>query len=120
MSIRSYRDLRVWTKAMDLASGVVHLTRTFPSDERFGLTMQMRKAAVSIPSNLAEGHERHSRGDYRRHVSIALGSLAELETQLDLGSRLEYADATRLKEAAELAGEVGGMLSVLLRRLRVP
>ena len=90
MSIKSFRDLIVWQKGMDLATLVYRETSRFPSTERFGLTAQIRGAAVSVPANLAEGHERHARGAHRRHVSIALGSLAELDTHLELGLRLGY------------------------------
>jgi four helix bundle protein len=103
---------------MDLAVEVYHLARTLPDAERFGLASQLQRAATSIPSNLAEGHERRSRGDFRRHVSMARGSVAEIETQLELGRRvgLLAEDASRSVEL--LAAEVGRMLSTLLRRLK--
>jgi four helix bundle protein len=118
MSIRDYRDLIVWQKAVDLATVVFRLTNELPSSERFGLVVQMRRAAVSIPSNIAEGHERHSRGDFRRHVSMASGSLAELETQLEVSRRIGYTSDRPLEAVRLLTMEVGRMLSALLRRLR--
>jgi len=118
MRIRSYRDLIVWQKSMELATTVYRITEPFPAPERFGLTSQLRLGATSIPANLAEGHSRHSRGDYRRHVSIASGSLAELETNLEIASRLCYLMAEPLAAALAQAGEVGRMLTVLLARLR--
>ena len=80
MEIKSYRDLRVWQAGMDLVVRVYRLTQGFPTHELYGLTSQMRRAAVSIPSNIAEGHTRESSKEYLHHLSIAQGSLAELET----------------------------------------
>jgi len=87
--IRTYRDLIAWQKAMLLAKAIYRTTAAMPGDERFGLTMQMRRAAVSVPSNIAEGHARQSRADYIRFLKIARGSLAELGTQLELACGLE-------------------------------
>ncbi|MGH7559598.1 MAG: four helix bundle protein [Gemmatimonadales bacterium] len=117
MLIRSFRDLIVWSKAMDLVVMVYRLTELLPRTEQFGLVVQMRKAAISIPSNLSEGHERRSRGDYRRHVSIAIGSLAELETQAELLSRLGYVGAVEIERVQLQMAEVGRMLGGLFRRL---
>ena len=88
--IESYRDLRVWQKGMDLTERVYELTRAFPSDEKFGLTSQLRRAAVSVPSNIAEGWGRNSTGSFVRYLRIAHGSLAEIETQIEIAHRLEY------------------------------
>jgi four helix bundle protein len=118
MSIRSYRDLIVWQKSMDLATAVHRRTRSLPAMERFGLGAQLSRAAVSIPSNIAEGHERDSRADYRRHVSIARSSTAELETQLELAARLGYLGLEETRVLMTLAGEVGRMLTSLRGRLR--
>jgi four helix bundle protein len=90
MEIKSFRDLRVWQAGMDLTVQVYALTRGFPPDERYGLTSQIRRAAISLPSNIAEGYARESTGEYLYHISVAQGSLAELETQLDLSARLGY------------------------------
>ena len=86
----SYKDLRVRRIGMDLVETVYDLTRGFPPDERYGLVGQMRRAAVSIPSNIAEGHARRYRKEYRQHLSVALASLAELETQVEIALRLQY------------------------------
>ncbi len=83
--IRSFRDLVVWQKAMVLVEHVYGFSKLFPSDERYGLTAQIRRAAVSVPSNIAEGYGRHSTSDYIRFLQISLGSLNELQTQLELG-----------------------------------
>ncbi len=88
--VRSFRDLEVWRLGLDLVESVYRCTETFPKAETFGLTVQMRRSAVSIPSNIAEGQARNSTRDFLRFLSIALGSLAELETQLELAIRLRY------------------------------
>ena len=89
--MKSYRDLTVWQRSMQLVKAVYELTEAFPSQEQFGLTSQMRRSAVSIPSNIAEGFARKSRGEYARFVDIAYGSAAKLETQLDIAAMLEFA-----------------------------
>src|SRR5689334_4390965 len=86
----SYRDLRVWNAAVSLVLEVYRITETFPQTERFGLTSQLRRAAVSIASNIAEGHSRTTRGEYKNSVSIARGSVAEVEVQLILAKELDY------------------------------
>jgi four helix bundle protein len=86
--IKSYRDLTVWQKAIELVIKIYALTDKFPTEERFGLTSQMRRAAVSIPSNIAEGNFRRSTKDYVQFLKIAFGSGAELETQLEIIKRL--------------------------------
>ena len=115
--IKSYRDLIVWQKAMDLAVSVYRLTRTFPSSERFGLVSQIQRAAASVPSNIAEGHCRDTRGDYRRGISIAKGSVGELETRLELARRLEYLPDHLHQEIAGRVAEVGKILTALAKRL---
>ncbi|MFN4244438.1 MAG: four helix bundle protein [Tepidisphaerales bacterium] len=86
--VRTFRDLVAWQKAMTLARSVYEVTTTMPDAEKFGLTMQMRRSAVSIPSNIAEGHGRQSRADYLRFLRLARGSLAELSTQVELASQI--------------------------------
>jgi four helix bundle protein len=116
--LKSYRDLDAWKAAMDLVEAIYSLTRHFPDDERYGLTGQMRRAAVSIPSNIAEGYGRVHRGDYVRFLSNARGSLCELETQLMLCVRLHYApreDAAAIWKQAQQAGK---LLSGLLNSLK--
>ncbi len=115
--IDSYSDLEAWRKAMALVESCYRLTREFPANERFGITMQIRRAAVSIPSNLAEGHNRRSKLAFANHVSIALGSQAELETQLELAVRLGFVSATEAEPVRALAAEVGRILHGLVRAL---
>lgn len=117
-SVKTYRDLEVWQRAMSLVEMVYSLTETFPDSERFGLTSQMRRSAVSIPANLAEGHGRSHRREYLHHVSFARGSLCELETLLILSARLGYADDGRSKDVWRLCQETGMMLNRLLSALR--
>ncbi len=90
--IQSYKDLNVWQGAMDLAESVYIYTNGLPKEERYGLVNQMRRAAVSVPSNIAEGHSRRGARDYMQFVSIAIGSAAELETQILLAQRLKYGE----------------------------
>ena len=117
---RNYRDLVVWQKAMDLVEIVYAVTANFPSDERFGLTSQVRRAAVSIPSNIAEGEGRRSRNEFGHFLSVAYGSLREVETQLLIAVRLGYAIAEYCQPAFDLADEVGRMLNGLSRSLDRP
>jgi four helix bundle protein len=117
-AVTCYRDLKVWRAAMRLALDCYQLTRHFPKDELYGLTSQIRRAAVSIPSNIAEGHGRLHRGDYVRSLSVAIGSVQELETEMMLARRLGYSTAEETRDAAQLADEVGRMLGALTRRLR--
>ena len=113
MSIRSYRDLDVWNVAMDLAASCYKVTREFPREEMFGLTSQIRRAASSIPANIAEGHGRDSTCEFLRHLSIARGSLMELETHVLLAVRVERMKSPDSKQLLELADRVARMLSNL-------
>ena len=112
-----YSDLRVWQEAMDLVSEVYRLSKSFPSEEKYGLASQIQRAVVSVPSNIAEGHGRKSTSAYTNHLSIAFGSLMGLETQLQIALRLDYAtevDVTRLLAKSD---HVGKMLSTLKNSL---
>lgn len=92
MKVNSYRDLLVWQKAVDLVTEIYRLTRQYPKDELYGITGQLRRAAVSIPSNIAEGQARLSTGEFRQFLGNAKGSLAEVETQLVISGKLDYMD----------------------------
>ena len=118
MKVNSYRDLTVWQLAMKLTEDVYRITGTFPNKETYALANQLQRAAVSIPSNLAEGHARSSTKDYLRFISIAMGSLAELETQGELSARLLYIDQQKLTELLTAADEVGRMLQGLRKSLQ--
>ena len=113
----SHRDLIVWQKAMELSVGVYGLTRGFPPDELYGLTSQLRRAAVSVASNLAEGYGRASRPDFRRFAAIARGSALEVQTQLDIAARLGFGDLKRMQDAQRLVEDIAKMLWKLMERL---
>ena len=118
MGVRSYWDLAVWQKAMDLVVDCYELTRQFPTDELYGLTSQARRAAISIPSNIAEGRARESTKEFLKHLGIASGSLAELESQIEIARRLAYiADAQAVALASRLE-EIGRMLTGLRASLK--
>ena len=113
-----YKELIVWQKAMDLVVEVYRLTKNLPKDELYGLTNQLRRAAVSIPSNISEGNGRASTGDYVRFLIIARGSVAEVETQLLLCVRLDYLAQEEIKSALELCDETGRLLTTIIKKLR--
>ena len=113
--VRSYRDLLVWQKAMDLAAEVYRLSRAWPKEEVYGLTSQARRAAASIPANIAEGYGRQSTASYSQFLKIARGSLKELETHLLLAERVGLAGQGSSAEALERAVELGKMLGGLIR-----
>ena len=115
--VRSYRDLRVWQEAMDLAEATYRATEQFPEDERYGLVTQLRRATVSVASNIAEGHAR-STGDYLRHLLISNGSLTEIETQLLLSARLGFLSAELADSLLQTCDQVGRMLGGLRKSLR--
>src|SRR6266705_962035 len=117
VAVRGYKDLRVWQKGMELAKLVYELTRTFPSDEKFGLVSQMRRAAVSVPSNLAEGQARNTTGEFVQFISHAEGSLAELDTQLRLSVSLGICPQVGTEPTAALITDLQKMLCGLRRRL---
>ena len=118
-NIISYKDLVVWQKAMDLVVEIYKLTDKFPKHEQYGLTSQMRRATVSIPSNIAEGYRRGTRKDYRKFVLISFGSGAELETQLNLSQRLKYCNEKDLIAINDLLDSIMRMLNKLVRSLKV-
>ena len=112
--IKSYRDLLVWQRSMDLCAAVYALTKQFPADERFGLTSQLRRGSVAIPSHIAEGYGRMNTGDYRRFLTMAFGSLMQVETQLLLAERFELAS---IKIALTQCDELGRMLNSLISKI---
>ena len=114
---RSYKDLVVWQKGIALAKLVYSLTRSFPTEERFGIVAQMRRAAVSIPSNVAEGQARHTTGEFIQAISHAEGSVAELDTQLILSIELKFCGSTAAEPIFTLVSEIRRMLNALRRKL---
>ena len=115
--VRHYRDLLVWQKAVDWVEVIYAATRAWPSDERYGLISQVRRAAVSVPSNIAEGCARRTTPDFLRFLSIARASLAEAETQLIIAQRLAYVEEVGLARLLEPADELSRMLSGLISKL---
>ena len=112
---RNYRDLIAWQRAMDLTAALYVVTRKFPAEERYGLTSQMRRAAVSIPSNIAEGQGRGGATEFVRFLRIAYASLREVETQVLLSERFEYLDARQTARLMDLTAEVGRLLNGLMK-----
>jgi four helix bundle protein len=115
--IASYRDLDVWQLAMDSVVEVYRVTQALPGEERFGLTAQLRRAAVAIPSNIAEGHSRLGAGEFRRFVSIARGSVAEVDTQLAVAVALGFIGADEIASLSSNLDRLSKMLFSLYRRL---
>jgi four helix bundle protein len=120
-TLRSHLDLLVWRKAMELVTGVYRLTSGFPATERFGLGIQLRRAVVSVPANIAEGSGRGSRREFAHFVAVARGSVTEVETLLLVARNLDYVPSPAVQPLLDLAGEVSRMLFGLRRSLmKVP
>ena len=117
-TVNSYKDLLVWQQAIDLTVNIYALTSTFPRSELFGLSSQIQRAAVSVPSNIAEGHARDSTKEYLRFISIAIGSLAEVETQLVIANKLQFLNHEMMGELLGKTGEIGRMLRGLQKSLK--
>ena len=116
--MKSYRELLVWQKAMDLVVESYRIAALLPKSELYGLKSQIQRAAVSIPANIAEGHGREHLGDYLHHLSIATGSVAELETHLLVAERLSLVNKTEMAVCLEMSAEVSKMLAGLTKSLR--
>ena len=116
--MKTYRDLIVWQKSMILVNEIYEATKKYPSEEKFGLQLQVRKSAVSVPSNIAEGYGRQSTNDYIRFLQIALGSLFELQTQAEISLNLKFISKESYKEIDELSREIERMLSSLIRKIK--
>ena len=117
MKAKNYQDLIAWQKAMDLVEDVYKASRDFPREEVYALTSQIRRAAVSVPSNIAEGQGRRTTADFLRHLSIAYGSLREVETQILIAQRLKYIIKGKVENVLSRAGEVGRLLNGLMASL---
>ncbi|MBU1125991.1 MAG: four helix bundle protein [Patescibacteria group bacterium] len=115
--ISSYRDLTVWQKSMNLVDHIYDATESFPQEEKFGLSSQMQRAAVAIPSNISEGHLRGTRKEYARFISIALASSGELDTQLEIARRRKYLLESNWEQLNHETDEVKKMLSSLYKKL---
>jgi four helix bundle protein len=118
MMVKSFRDLAVWQRSIRMAVSVYRLTQGFPREEIYGLTSQMRRAAVSVPSNIAEGHGRLSTNEYRQFLGVARGSNFELQTQLEIARALGKGESKMLDEAEGLSHEVGKMIFGVLEGIK--
>ena len=117
---QAFRDLQVWQRAIQLTVVIFRLTQGFPREEIYGISSQIRRAAVSVPSNIAEGHDRNSVGEFRQFLGIARGSNYELQTQLEIARLLKFGDSKLVDEAENLSQEVGKMVYALLESLKNP
>src|SRR5271157_5376596 len=115
---KSYQDLLAWQKAMDLVAEVYRITRSFPKEEAYGLVSQLRRAAVSVPSNIAEGQGRRGAGEFKHFLRLSLGSLMELETQVMIAERLHYLELDSAKTILGDSAELGRVLNGLINSLK--
>ena len=118
VAAQSFRDLVVWQRSIQLAAKIYRFTNSFPKEEMYGLTSQLRRSAVSIPSNIAEGQGRLSTGEFRQFLGIARGSNFELQTQLEIARTLKFGDAGLMSEAEGLSHEVGRMIHAILDKTK--
>ena len=115
--IRSFRDLRVWQKGIELVKEVYKISKSFPKDEQYGITAQIRRSSISIPSNIAEGHRRRYIREYKQFINIALGSCGELETQIVIARELNYIDKIKEGLLMGLIDNICRMLVSLAKKL---
>ncbi|MFZ1086951.1 MAG: four helix bundle protein [Terracidiphilus sp.] len=115
--IQSFRDLQIWRKSMELTVAVYRMTQSFPREEMFGLASQLRRCAISIPSNIAEGQGRSSEREFLHFLSIARGSNCEVQTQLEIARRLGLSDTQLLNDAESLSHEIGRMIYAFMQAL---
>jgi four helix bundle protein len=116
--IRNHKDLEVWKKSIELVKEIYQITRDFPKDELYGLTSQIRRSAVSIPSNISEGAARHYKTEFKQFLYIALGSLSELETQLIISNEIEILNKSKFEEISDNLVEIRKMLLGLIKSLQ--
>ncbi|MDD2710512.1 MAG: four helix bundle protein [Verrucomicrobiae bacterium] len=117
--MKTYRDLFAWQKAMSLVTEIYRMTGMFPKEEIYGITSQMRRCAVSIPSNIAEGYGRHSRDDYLRFLQMAMSSLFEIQTQMEIAMNLKYVEKNQFDEVYQSSREIERILAGLIQSVRV-
>jgi four helix bundle protein len=116
--VQSFRDLQVWQRSIQMSVSIYRLTKDFPREQIYGITSQMRRSAVSVASNIAEGNGRLNAGEYRQFLGIARGSNFELQTQLEIARALGYSDSRMLEDAEGLSFEVGKMISGMLNAIK--
>jgi four helix bundle protein len=115
--MKSYRDLEVWQKAMDLVVMCYQMTTEFPKSETYGLSSQLQRSAVSVPANIAEGRQRQHSKEFLQHLSIAYGSLAEVETHIQIAGRLNYDGENQINRLIDTTSEIGRMLNGLRKSI---
>ncbi len=115
--INSFQDLKIWQKSMDIVEEIYNITKKMPKEEQYGLTGQMQRAAVSIPSNIAEGYSRSTTKEYVHFLHVAKGSKSELQTQLMICERLGYLEINELEHVFNQLSELGKMFYVLIKKL---
>ncbi len=118
MTPKSYRDLEVWQKAMDLVVMCYHMTKKFPKNEIYGLASQLQRSVVSVPANIAEGRQRQYSKEFLQHLSVAYGSLAEVETHIQIAGRLKYVGKDQIDKTLNRTAEIGRMLNGLRRSIQ--
>lgn len=115
--IKSFKELKIWQKGIEIVEDIYTLTKFFPADEKYGLTSQMRRSAVSIPSNIAEGFKRYHNREYKQFLYITLGSTAELETQLILSNKLNYLSKNIMAPLSDKIDHLSKMITLLMKKL---
>ncbi|MFY7671522.1 four helix bundle protein [Tenacibaculum sp. MEBiC06402] len=116
--MKTFRELIVWQKSMNFVTEIYKITKYFPEDEKYGITSQIRRSAISIPSNIAEGYGRSGLNDYLRFLNISIASLFELQTQLEISFNLNYMNKLKFSKLFDLSREIERMLSSLIRKLK--
>jgi four helix bundle protein len=116
--IKTFRDLKIWQQSMELVTAIYKVTSKFPEEEKYGLTSQLRRSSVSIPSNISEGFGRNSQGDFKRFVNISMGSLFELQTQIEVARNLEFLSEEQSNTLYEDSREIERMMSSFIRTLK--
>ncbi len=116
--IKTFRDLKIWQQSMKLVTEIYRATSSFPEEEKYGLTSQLRRSSVSIPSNISEGFGRNSQGDFKRFVNISMGSLFELQTQIEVAKNLEFISKEIFENLYDNSREIVRMMSSFIRTLK--
>jgi len=116
--MKNYKELIVWQKAVNFVTIIYSTTKDFPNEEIYGLTNQIRRAAVSIPSNIAEGFGRNSKNEFKHYLQIAIGSLFELQTQIEIAKNLQFLSIAEFENLFSLTREIEAMISSLIRKVK--
>jgi four helix bundle protein len=117
LKIKNYQELNIWKRSVEMAIEIYNTSKNFPKEDLYGLTSQMRRASVSIPSNIAEGFNRYHNKEFRQFLYVNLGSCAEVETQLFIAQRLNYVDQEKASKLIKELGEIGKMINSLIKKI---